>query len=806
MLKLFLLFPVFMLCASPIQAALNESTKPKQLTVFLEQNLPYSGFNSHLDSQGLFVDYWSAWSNSTNIPVKFSAYQNEDVEQLLQLNKPAVYSAIDAPLNLSAALKNAPLIAFSSDFYYFSNAQQKINLSLFEKQNTLFVGGLLPEASQLPVFVNMPNVIYKEYPGLFEIIIDIYLQKIDALVLFSGEDKSLTLSERFLTFFLSKTSLSSELNELLVYTSQEQQELLEWINWGGELEGMKGQASISVSNSSLPLWGVSSALLRNLLLFFTIILVLFIYIRSKRMKDSHFKDLVDYSPNPISILSLDASKIFHINEQAKALLATQKKGKGYSFKNTENQTIIERVITQESHQTTLKQILIRLHGEDKQLDIELSARRIHYKGQSSWLCYLKDVTALLYAEKKLLEERETLSKILNAIPEQVSVKSGTGTILRCSKTWADVHNSSISNVIGKNEDQILSAEELKKHIEQDTLVWQGETSSAQQWFEREGQWSLLNTNKYPLYNKTDQVFAMLTIDTDLTQSHNLSNALDVEKSQRQQAQLETDQQTALLGSVMNASKDAIMVIDNNGLIIAVNAFFANLLERSDSDLIGLQIASFSNLQTSDWLIRDNQQALTSKHVIGFTQKMFIDGQDAYFYIQKTSFHIANTEQQQLVILVQKINHEKSLIEAIPTPVEENLQTEVLLDKLTGIYNRRSFDMQFNETWQQASLEDELLSIVKCNIDAFSKYNAHNGQQKGDQVLIDIAAVLSEKSEELGCSVARYLGAGFIIMIKGGNATKALKITEQIYQAINALKIDRNETTGEELLTVSMGLS
>ena len=805
MLKFFLLFPFFLLCSSPAQAVLNESNKPKQLTVFLEQNLPYSGFNSHLDSQGLFVDYWSAWSRSTDIEVKFVGYQNQDVEQLLLENKPAVYSAIDAPLNLSAALKNDSFIEFNSDFYYFTNNAEKIKTSLFEKQSPVFVGGLLPAASQLPLFVNMPNVIYKEYPGLFEILLDIYLQKIDALVLFTGEQKSPTLIERFLVIFLGKTSLGPEVNELLVFTSQDQGELLEWIGWGTELETMKGQTSIAIINASLPFWGISSELLRNLLIFFAISSVFFIFIRSNRIKDNQFKDLVDYSPNPIAIFSLDASKIFHINDPVNALIPTREKGKGYCFINPESQALIAQVFMQQSHQTSLENILIELNDDGKRIDIELSARRIHYKRQTAWLCYLKDVTAWHYAERKLAEQRQLLGKILEAIPEQVAFKSAQGKILGCNKSWAKVHNTSASAATGMAGNELLSSEEYRKQTDQEESVWRGETFTTQEWVERQKQWCLLNISKYPLYNKQKEVFAILTIDSDITDLNNLESALDSEKSQRQQVQTQFDDQSAFLKNVINASKDAVAVLDHEGLIIAANASFAQLLERGNTDIVGLQICELSTSLSTDWLIRDNQQAFVSEQILSFPQKMYIDGQNKYYEINKTPFHVPNNEQQHLVIMAQEVKNTDSVKEINP-PAACELGAEELVDKLTGLANRRAFEIQFIKLWQEASVEDELLSIVKCDIDFFSAYNISHGQQQGDIVLTEIATVIGEKSKQLGCFAARYFGAGFIVIMKGGNATKALKITEQIFQAITDLKIENTDTSGNVFLTVSMGLS
>ena len=353
--------------------------------------------------------------------------------------------------------------------------------------------------------------------------------------------------------------------------------------------------------------------------------------------------------------------------------------------------------------------------------------------------------------------------------------------------------------------ELLSAKEYKKQTEQEVSVWRGETFTTEEWVERQKQWCLINISKYPLYNKHREVSGILTIDNDITDLYNLKSALDSEKSQRQQVQTQLNNQSTFLISVINASKDAIAVLDHEGLIIAANAHFAQLLERGNTDIVGLQIRELSTSLSTDWLIRDNQQAFVSEQILSFQEGMFIDGQNKYYEINKTPFYIPNNEQQHLVIMAQEVKHTDSVKEINPSAASE-LDADELVDKLTGLANRRAFEIQFLKLWQEASVEDELLSIVKCDIDFFSDYNISYGQQQGDIVLTEIAAVLGEKSEQLDCFVARYFGAGFIVMMKGGNATKALKITEQIYQAITDLKITNSDTSGNGFLTVSMGLS
>jgi hypothetical protein len=38
--------------------ALNESSKPTKINIYLEENPPFSSFGVHKQAKGLYVDYW----------------------------------------------------------------------------------------------------------------------------------------------------------------------------------------------------------------------------------------------------------------------------------------------------------------------------------------------------------------------------------------------------------------------------------------------------------------------------------------------------------------------------------------------------------------------------------------------------------------------------------------------------------------------------------------------------------------------------------------------------------------------------
>ena len=413
MLKQFSFFIFSFLLYSSAFAALNESTKPDSITVYLEQNLPYSGFNSQQKAQGLYADFWYAWSLKTGISVNLKPYLQQELHTLLASSKPAVYSAVQVSNENVKGLSKNPLLKIRSDFYHFLPKTKNLSAALNNENKRVIIGGLFPEAYQLPLFKNNNQLIYKEYPGFLELLLDLYNDQIDALVIFNIGKVQGGIIDSVLGKLLHKTEIGEQANQLFTYLPNDQQDLLKWLQWGIQFEQLDDEMRVALVNKNQPWWGTSATMTRNIFLVSVIFLVFLIIGRSKRKKDRQFKDVLDSSPYPLAILTLDGNTIFYLNDEVKSLFPFKTKNKKFIFEEAENQLLLSRFINKASHQTVIENGLVRLLVDDTFHDIELFAKRIHYKRKTAWLCHLKDVTALLRAERKLTEERELLRKVLD---------------------------------------------------------------------------------------------------------------------------------------------------------------------------------------------------------------------------------------------------------------------------------------------------------------------------------------------------------------------------------------------------------
>lgn len=91
--------------------------------------------------------------------------------------------------------------------------------------------------------------------------------------------------------------------------------------------------------------------------------------------------------------------------------------------------------------------------------------------------------------------------------------------------------------------------------------------------------------------------------------------------------------------------------------------------------------------------------------------------------------------------------------------------------ITGLPNRRAFELVFDQQFQLAQEEIEPLAVAFCDIDHFKQVNDRHGHETGDRVIQAVAQMLARISNDK-CHVARHGGEEFVVLFRGISAEKA----------------------------------
>jgi diguanylate cyclase len=126
------------------------------------------------------------------------------------------------------------------------------------------------------------------------------------------------------------------------------------------------------------------------------------------------------------------------------------------------------------------------------------------------------------------------------------------------------------------------------------------------------------------------------------------------------------------------------------------------------------------------------------------------------------------------------------------------------DGLTGLLNRRAFDMTLAEIVEQSEPDKTCLSML--DIDHFKRINDTYGHTIGDNVIKYVASLMKKYAEEHH-HVARYGGEELAIIMPNTSHEKALEISENIRSSMEASRLQRkNDNQSLGSITLSIGIA
>lgn len=135
---------------------------------------------------------------------------------------------------------------------------------------------------------------------------------------------------------------------------------------------------------------------------------------------------------------------------------------------------------------------------------------------------------------------------------------------------------------------------------------------------------------------------------------------------------------------------------------------------------------------------------------------------------------------------------------------ENLKNLSLTDPMTGLYNRRYFDMVVERELRRAVREESYISFFMLDVDHFKLYNDTYGHQMGDEVLKSVAKALQASAQRASDYAFRLGGEEFAIFAYGLDSQKAAELAKKVLDNVKALNIEHKSSKTDNIVTVSIG--
>jgi len=137
---------------------------------------------------------------------------------------------------------------------------------------------------------------------------------------------------------------------------------------------------------------------------------------------------------------------------------------------------------------------------------------------------------------------------------------------------------------------------------------------------------------------------------------------------------------------------------------------------------------------------------------------------------------------------------------------EALRARSYADALTGIANRRGFDVALERELRRAQRHGGALALLLMDIDSFKAYNDHFGHQQGDACLKPVAQALSTMLKRPADLAARYGGEEFAAILPDTSPEQARCHANAIRAQVAALALAHAPQAIHRHVTLSIGVA
>ena len=263
--------------------------------------------------------------------------------------------------------------------------------------------------------------------------------------------------------------------------------------------------------------------------------------------------------------------------------------------------------------------------------------------------------------------------------------------------------------------------------------------------------------------------------------------------------------------VFNTSPDAALITRlSDGIFLNVNVGFTALFGYTRDELLGdtsEKVNVWCNIE--DWqLFCDelNTQGICENKEFIFRRK---DGSQFFGMISARVITIQDAPHT--VSVVRDITERKQADQQIQELVQQleieksTAQRNSITDSLTGLSNRRYFDMALETEYYRLKRSGAALSLIMLDIDHFKKFNDTYGHLAGDDSLQQLGTMLQTIVGRASDIVARYGGEEFAVILPETESSGAEALAERIRIGVEKLAIPHSSSDTAEYVTVSLGV-
>ncbi|OHE10226.1 MAG: diguanylate cyclase [Sulfurimonas sp. RIFOXYD12_FULL_33_39] len=137
---------------------------------------------------------------------------------------------------------------------------------------------------------------------------------------------------------------------------------------------------------------------------------------------------------------------------------------------------------------------------------------------------------------------------------------------------------------------------------------------------------------------------------------------------------------------------------------------------------------------------------------------------------------------------------------------KRLENASYTDSLTGLYNRRYFNIVYDRELKRAKRTNSYIAFMMLDIDYFKQYNDTYGHIEGDFALKSVAKVLQDTLKRPGDFVFRLGGEEFGILLTDTSESNCKLMANEVCDLIRAREIRHESSKVNQFVTISIGVA
>ncbi|MDR3211596.1 MAG: GGDEF domain-containing protein [Planctomycetota bacterium] len=259
--------------------------------------------------------------------------------------------------------------------------------------------------------------------------------------------------------------------------------------------------------------------------------------------------------------------------------------------------------------------------------------------------------------------------------------------------------------------------------------------------------------------------------------------------------------------ILNTLPNAIFVKNADLRFLFVNYAYEKMFCVKSQDIVGKTVMDLEYLSVSDREFYHKEDldmvthGETSHHIMTY---LLSDGRNHTCLYWSGGF-IQEDGERGLIGVIVDISEQSKMIAGLQVELQTATSQRKLaeeassIDSLTGLSNRRAFDLLLKTRISSAILERTGFSCLLVDVDHFKQVNDTFGHQVGDQVLQKVGQTLKLSARD-GDAICRYGGEEFVLLLPGRGLDGATMVAERLRQNVS-LGIALPDGTN---LTVSVG--